>query len=460
MIKTITQPDIIIVRYSSIVETEEYSWLKRVLSDRLTLTHEEIHNMDSLTEDKKSFLIHSYVEWAQTIAEEWKSTSNESLPSNTKLVCELCGNPNCKLLFEIKNTITGVKLNVGSSCINKFKSISKSFEGYKDLNQLRRKRNIEFNQLNREGMLKNKIGDKSVTYQKWQVKTFDYVLPYEKEVNRNNLINNFITLHNDFINKGNINSDNTKLFKTLNQIREKINNIDISITLEQKAYNISDCFCPYYIEQWVKDAYTNNNTIINQIKNNNGKLDNYTIKYIYNDDYLNNFIDVINKQLIKTPIKISYIKDYKIHFKVRNYASDLYIPSKDFMAEFGHYIFDKKYTFDYKEILSIIKANINSDVTLSELIEIFNDLMIKNNYKIISKEIRYTDDIIQIKNYLVRIKEKQYASELTDLETILQNCLKFLFSNNASESSIKIHKKINRINIWKTLDELKEFKEI
>ena len=36
MIKTISQPDIIIVKYSSIVETNEYLWLKKVLSNRST----------------------------------------------------------------------------------------------------------------------------------------------------------------------------------------------------------------------------------------------------------------------------------------------------------------------------------------------------------------------------------------------------------------------------------------
>lgn len=95
-----------------------------------------------------------------------------------------------------------------------------------------------------------------------------------------------------------------------------------------------------------------------------------------------------------------------MHFKILGYTSDIYIPSKIFMERFGHHLFDKKFLIDYNDILAIIKVNTNSDSTLSEVIELFNDLMIKNNYKIITKEIKYSDSIIQIKNYLVSIKEK------------------------------------------------------
>ncbi len=324
-----------------------------------------------------------------------------------------------------------------------------------------RKRNNEFNKLKRESILKEKIGDKSNTYQKWQGTNFNYVLPHKTEIDRNNLISDFITLHNNFIYKGNININNTKLFKTLKQIKEKIDSIDKSIISEQNKYSIRDYFCPYYIEKWIKNTYKDSDLIINQIKNNNGKLDNTTIRYIYNDEYLNNFKETFNELLTTSPLRINNIINNEVHFKILGYTSDIYIPSKIFMERFGHHLFDKKFLIDYNDILAIIKVNTNSDSTLSEVIELFNDLMIKNNYKIITKEIKYSDSIIQIKNYLVSIKEKKYASKLIDLEDVfLQNCLKYLFNNVINESSKKICAIISKINTWSDLDELKDYKDI
>ena len=248
---------------------------------------------------------------------------------------------------------------------------------------------------------------------------------------------------------------------TLKQIKEKIDSIDKSIISEQNKYSIRDYFCPYYIEKWIKNTYKDSDLIINQIKNNNGKLDNTTIRYIYNDEYLNNFKETFNELLTTSPLRINNIINNEVHFKILGYTSDIYIPSKIFMERFGHHLFDKKFLIDYNDILAIIKVNTNSDSTLSEVIELFNDLMIKNNYKIITKEIKYSDSIIQIKNYLVSIKEKKYASKLIDLEDVfLQNCLKYLFNNVINESSKKICAIISKINTWSDLDELKDYKDI
>ena len=416
--------------------------------------------MDYLTKKQKSFLIHSYIEWAQKIAEEWKSTSNEPIQLNSKLVCELCGNPNCKCLFEIINTITKVRLNVGSSCINKFKSISKTFKGYKDINQLMRKRKAEFNKLNRESILKEVVGDKSDNYQKWQRATFDYVLPYEKEDNRNKLISNFISLYNNFINNKFTGSD-TDLFKTMNRLKVQIEDIDLSINNKQKKYSIYKFYCPYYIEKWIEKTYEDNTAIILKIKNNNGILDKDTIKYIYNETYLNNFTETINELLINTPLKISNIVNNEVHFKIKGYSSDVYILSRIFMEMFGERIIKKAPTISYKEILSVLKANANSESTLSEIIEMFNDAMIKLNYKIITKEIKYSDDIIQDKNFLICTNRKEYASKLNNFEnTFLQTCIKYLFDPSIKKPSEKIYDIIKRISSWSSIDEINEYKEI
>jgi|LAHS01.1.fsa_nt_gb hypothetical protein len=90
----------------------------------------------------------------------------------------------------------------------------------------------------------------------------------------------------------------------------------------------------------------------------------------------------------------------------------------------------------------------------------FNDVMIKHNYKIMTKEIIYNDDIIQDKNYLICINKKEYASKLNDLEnTFLQTCIKYLFDPSIKPSE-KISNIIKRINTWNSTDEIAEYKEI
>lgn len=99
-----------------------------------------------LSKNEQSFLIELFSEQFEIISEEWEIIKVEIVDRNKNIKCELCNQPNLKIIATIENKINKKQLIVGSSCIQSYNKItSKDGKSIKEsVQNFIRIKNIEY----------------------------------------------------------------------------------------------------------------------------------------------------------------------------------------------------------------------------------------------------------------------------------------------------------------------------
>lgn len=459
---TILKPAIILLKYSSLSLDPENDWLIDILKKHDKLAYTDIIGIPNLTADQQSFLLNKLNSEADRISEEWNSISDVPIPNTNSEQCELCGNEYCNNFYLIKNKHTGQELKVGSSCIKKYDKISKTF-GTEGLDKVIRNNRLAQAKYTRENLIIENVGTKEDTFIKWLNQKFDYVLDIDTFGQRDNIIKNFTSSYNNYIEKGTKNS--SQLFEELNLLKSNIQKLDRDILVKQKTCAINNLDCPFYIKTWINKnikalSSQNNlyNFIIDKIMQNSGKLSIDTIKYIYYDRYVNEFIPYFNNKLLHHNISIKAVTNNTLILTVKSFNYDFIIDLKIFMLNFGRLIVDKTIPLDFDKLSSFLSIDFKNENTIEKLINDFNKIMHSTKYAIISTESKYENQIVITNYYLYDKQTKKYASKLASPPDIfLSKCIKFILNANTEEAITGISDIIDKISEWQDFSIIKKY---
>ncbi len=459
---TILKPSITLLKYSSLSLDPENSWLMDILNKYDKLTYTDIICIPNLTTDQQSFLLNKLNLESDRISEEWNRASDVPIPNTNNEQCELCGNKHCNEFYLIKNKYTGQELKVGSSCIKKYDKISKTF-GTEGLDKVLRSNRLAKAKYIRENSIVENVGTKEDTFKKWLNHKFDFILDNDTYVRRNNLIQNFTSNYNNFIDKGTKNS--SQLFDYLNSIKNDIRKLDNNILIYQKTCDIHNLDCPFYIKSWInkniKSLSTQNNIynfIIDKIMQNSGKVNADTIKYIYCDRYINEFIPYFNDKLRNSNALIKEVTNNSLILTIRNYNYDFIIDLKNFMIYFGELIVDKAKLINFDQLSELMSIDFNNEYTTEKLIDDFNKVMHFTKYTIVSTESKYENQGIITNYYVYNKQTKRYASKLpSPPKFFLTKCIKYIISENKKEAADGISDILNKITEWQDFSIIKKY---
>ena len=447
---TILKPSITLLKYSSLSLDPQNIWLIDILKMYDKLSYTDIIGIPNLTSAQQSFLLNNLNVEADRISAEWNAVSDVPIPNTNNEQCELCGNKHCNSFYLIKNKHTGKELKVGSSCIKKYEKISKTF-GTEGLDKVLRLNYLVKAKYTRENLIIENVGTKEDTFIKWLNKKFDFILDIDTYEKRNKLIQDFTLDYNNYIDKGIQNNPN--LFDYLNSIKNDIEILDTNIITRQNSCDIHNLDCPFYIKSWVSEN-NKHNSIIARIMQNNGKVNTDTIKHIYCDRYINEFIPHFNNKLSNHNALIKEVKDNTLLLTIKNFKYDFVIHSKNFMDNFGELIVYKTMPINFNKFSELLSIDYNNENTTDKLINDFNKIMHFTKYEIRSSETKYG-----ITNYYIYDKyTKQYASKLPSPPKILLNkCIKYIISENKKEAVSGISDILNKISEWEDFSIIKKY---
>lgn len=457
----ILKPTLTLIKFSSLSLEPENEWLIKIITSYDILNDNIINKLSNITEIQRAFLRNSLNKEAERIALEWNSIGDVSIPNTESNPCQLCGNVCCKEFYIIKNKFTSIELLVGSSCIQKFPSINKSFgkDGVKKVVYLNR---LEREKYNRENIITMEVGSKEDTFLGWYNMKYDFVLDYDTDIKRKGLIASFVDRYNNYINKGCF--EEQKLFDDLNRIKKEINILNNKIKVKQVKCNILKFDCPFYVEKWLEtdsqSLIRKDNTykfLLDDIKKNQGKVNGKTIRYLYNNQYVNDLRDYINLKLMADiQTQISFV-DNAVHFIIKNYKIDFFMETSIFMYNFGPIIVDDSLHYSFNNLLELISINFKDEDSIEKLIEIFNTVMKKTIYKVISLKSKFENGMEVINYYLYNKQQNTYASE-HKIDYFLKGSIKFILLENRENACSNITKIIHRISKWDYFNNLKKYK--
>lgn len=460
---TILKPSITLLKYSSLSLDPKNSWLIDILKQYDKLTYTDIVNIPNLTSDQQSFLLNKLNLEADRISEEWNSVSDVPIPNINNKQCELCGNKHCHDFYLIKNKHTGEELKVGSSCIKKYDKISKTF-GTEGLDKVLRLNRLARAKYIRESSIIENVGTKEETFINWLDKKFDFILDINTYEQRNDLIKNFTSNYNNYIDKGVKNS--AQLFAYLNSLRSNIKQLDNDILIHQKSCNIYDLDCPSYIKAWINKNIRNlrsqsniYNFIIDKIMQNNGKMNSDTIKYIYCDRYINEFTSYFNNKLQHHNVSIKEVTNNSLILTIRNFKYNFIIDLKSFMQNFGELIIDKSKPLGFGKLSELMSIDFNNEDTTEKLINDFNIIMHFTKYTIVSTESKYENQQAITNYYIYDKSTKKYASKLpSPPKVFLSKCIRYIIMENKKEAAAEISDIISKISEWKDFSIIEKYK--
>lgn len=461
---TILKPSITLLKYSSLSLEPESSWLIDILKKYDKLTYTDIINIPNLTTEQLSFMLKLNSE-ADRISGEWNRVSDVPIPNTNNEQCELCGNKHCNDFYLIKNKHTGEKLKVGSSCIKKYNKISKTF-GTEGLDKVLRINRLAKAKYTRENLIIENVGTKEDTFINWLDQKFDFILDINTYEQRNNLIKDFTSNYNNYIDKGTESS--SQLFDYLNSLKTKIKKLDNDILIYQKTCDIYNLSCPFYIKSWINKnikALSNQNNIYNfiidKIMQNNGKMNADIIKYIYCDKYIEEFVTYFNDKLQHYNVLIKKVIDNSLMLNVKNYKYDFIIDSKNFMQNFGELIVDKTKQVNFDKLSELMSINFRNEDTTEKLIDDFNKIMHFTEYAIIITESNYENQSILTNYYIYNKHTNEYASKLpSPPKVFLNRCIKYIISENKKEAAARISDIINKISEWQDFSIIKKYEQV
>lgn len=343
---------------------EIYGNLFDAMQAYTVLSSDEFEKNHLFNDKAKSVVLNNKKILFDEIKEEWSGIGyNDEATGDVH--CQLCGTKN-KLVFYIHNKLNDHELHVGSSCI-------KNFSGIENISQIRRsyneqlklnserKRHIEFDEIDLEDInyIKNS--------EEW-FHSFKVLLPYQLFNEIKTELFNLNSLKTTYIKSG---GDATQVKQQYSIFKQNLE------TYKQKAmyyYNSNKnniLSCKKSLSDWLFDTHKD---VWENIMKNNGFLDESTLKYCYQTNFVKSNLKRFNSRINDKGIQISGMNGSNIRFRIENsdYIYPLYflIPNHIFMQNIGCYcLTSKKYSFgkiDFKKI-SIEQTNSNFEAMFNRI---------------------------------------------------------------------------------------------
>lgn len=347
--------------------SKNYEAIRKVILKKGKKPKINTEDLFEFSEEDRDLIINRFDELLDLAKLEWKTAPSLLTDEERSIIeCQLCGHRPLKEHFKIYNTINGIELIVGSSCIKTYNFMSPNG---KDIKQIRREQEAQAALIRNE----NKI------------KEFDpniiEVMKRYRDLNKQNI---FLTKNLDKLVE-NYKSDYQKYDKLIRKksgLNDKdLHNINIYY---RKIYYVLD-EVDEYIEFSTHDKYGISNNVwkwcdeydkklFERLKN-NGRIDRNTIGKIKEPEFLNKFMIHMKPLLEKNNITIIKLKGTVTSVtspQLQNIIVEL--DSVKFIENYKDFIFEKKdheiTTYDILNLSKVTDAK-SLDVVLQLLYKRF-----------------------------------------------------------------------------------------
>lgn len=270
---------------------------------------------------------------------EWIIQSHDVEKDNkTDIIeCQLCGKKHLKLISRIKNKKTGEELIVGSSCINDYDQMKDSFG--RNSKQIRNEQNNETNTiLHNEQLLEKKSKNILFDIERFnKIRINDDIIIRKDIENRYNTLNIDVEKINKYLKIKKVSNDKINEIITIhNNLKQFLTNYDKYIAdsksslfgLNVEVSKWCNIHCEYNMIERLKMI---------------GKIDKETIAYIGEIGFLKKIIPLFHTMFQSN--KINFLdKNIGVFFEIQFEDTPnviVNINSRDFIADYKEYIFDK-----------------------------------------------------------------------------------------------------------------------
>lgn len=371
--------DLILLKRSEEVKNVEiYGNLYECLEPYTVLSPKDLQK-DIVFDDKARLtLTHNVREMMDNIKKEWFAKTSFEI-AITETHCQLCGAKNIYVCY-IANRINGEELHVGKDCVTKYKDINGADVILTQLKTEQRNTTKEARRNNFDVALGNDIDFTKIAKEK--LETFPILLPYKLHVDVENTIINCNRIRTSYITSG-------------GNIEECIHKFHLLIVEFEKLYRKAEAYyiqnknnpliCTKEIAYWLKN---NNPAIITEIQKSKGILNENTLQYIHEPNFIKKNLSVFSNCLKDKDIKFLSVNKNTIRFKIKNsrYPQPIYftMPIKNFMKYIGcHCLVQRGYKFTK---LSLSPSIENSSSNFRNVLNYFIGVLSNTSYTIILEE--------------------------------------------------------------------------
>lgn len=366
----ITQQEMVLIKNSMEARnTEVYGNLYECLGGYSKLTKRDLDK--NLIFDKRARAVLVNVknkkEMMDNINKEWHSISNYDI-TDTEMYCELCGRKNIVICY-IRNRLNDKELHVGSECVKNFTAIDGIQKQLKTVSAKkkdydRQKRKLEFEE--REG---EDFGFSQSAEEKF--KSFEIMLPFKLYTELKEMLYQINLAKTTYVNSG---GNLDEVWEKYLLLKEKINQLFVLADSHCEKYRTFELVCEKEASDWL----LNNNRIVwEKVSKNNGMFNLETLKYMYQENYVQKKMHIFKRHLKDRDIKILKTNGANIRFKLKSdryiYPVEFQMPLKIFMKNIGCYcLIDQKYTFGKNDL-----TDIAIDITMKNFEAVYNGVASK-----------------------------------------------------------------------------------
>lgn len=445
--------DLVLLKNSEEVKnTEIYGNLYESLTPYTTLSPNDL-KQDIVFDDKaRMTLTHNAKTMMDHIQEEWYAIIS-SYTATEEVHCQLCGAKN-KYVCYIKNRRNDKELHVGTECVKNYKDINGTNIVLSKIRSSQRDTRKDARRSDFDVALGDNIGFIKISEEK--IDTFPILLLYTLYNNLKKAIYNCNRIRTSYISSG---GDLEECIAKFNQKKEEFDKLYQKAESHYLQYKNKPLVCTRQIADWLK---SNNPTIIDTIRKSNGLLNETTLQYVYEPNFISQNLPLFAQCLKNKDVSFININGGVIRFKIKNdrFVQPIYftMPIKSFMKNIGcRCLTQNGYKFSKLNLTPFIE-NISSNK--QNVLNYFVGLLDNTEYKVIMEE-RISQlywekkQTIKLNNWSKHSRVLEPVYKVATIEKIFQIMESILFVDNKSEKEIIkiISSKIEMSGKWITKEE-------
>lgn len=332
---------------------KKYPNIENLLQKYEVIYESDFEDTDDFNDEAQTFFRYSFAELRDEASREWYriAVENEEISANkdTRIHCSLCRTPN-RYIFYIKNKLNKSEMNVGSDCIEKFKNLNDGND-IATIRVLKRKRESEFRRIDRINTFNAKYPNVESKIKAWKTdyENLPILMPAHIHNRFQELINESQMFYINYIN-GRLQKSTLDMFeKFIEDYKKQV--IDIEKWIEENQNK--RFICDREIAIWLQEK--NQSKFLDQIIRDDGYYTKVSIDYIYEDNFINKFIDEFRLMIKEQYWTLEKISNQTVIFRyhIPKWQSDILFSctTKAFMGAFGKSLFENGSTITEKDIV-------------------------------------------------------------------------------------------------------------
>ena len=432
--------------------TEIYGNLYESLIPYTTLSPNDL-KQDIVFDDKaRMTLMHNVRTMMDRIQNEWYEKSSFEI-ATTEVHCQLCGRKNTYICY-IKNRINGEELNVGRECVKNYTDINGATVIISKMNAYERDLKKDARRSNFDVTLGDDIDFAKISEQK--LDRFPILLPYVLYTNLRKAIYDCNRIRTSYISSGGNLEECIEKFTLKKEEFEKLYQRAESHYLK---YKNNPLVCTRQIADWLKN---NNPAIIDTIRKSNGILNESTLQYIHEPDFIKQNLTLFAQCLKNKDVSFINVEGSVIRFKIKNdrFIQPIYFTMtiKGFMKNIGcRCLTQIGFRFSKLNLSPVIE---NTSSNRQNVLNYFIGILDNTEYKIIMEE--RISQLYWEKKQIIKLNNWSNHSRILDpiykavsVDKIFQILESILLVDNIPEKEIikTIAKKIEMSGRWMTKEE-------